>query len=96
MSCRISHRWKRTHKSRVGGGFWEYSYACRGCAATKTEYHRVGMPSEEDGKIVFSILQAFVMSLMLWLLIGRFITFWETNSLNTTYNIQDPETPFIP
>ncbi len=95
MSCRTSHRWKRTNKNRIGG-FWQYSYACRGCAATKTEYHRAGAPrSEEDGKIVFSILQAFVFSIMLWLLIGRFITFWQTNSQDT-YNIQDPETPFIP
>lgn len=97
MSCRVRHRWKQTNKNRVGG-FWHYSYACRGCAATRTEYHRAGIPrDEEGGKLVFSILQAFVMSVMLWLLIGRFLAFCDADFLqDNTYDINVPETPFNP
>ena len=74
MSCTMRHRWKKIAAEPVGK-YHLYTFACRGCAATKTEYHLQGERklevSEETVDATFSALQLLLGCILIAALVWR-------------------------
>jgi hypothetical protein len=92
MSCTMRHRWKKIATEPVGK-YHLHTFACRGCAATKTEYHLQGERkmevSEETSDDIFKALQLLVVCVMLAALVARCGNSGVGSSLTIDSSVQD-------